>query len=192
MSYDGKALLDVGGLPQDLALDEAAGTNLFKLPLIGTIRDAGYRISAADTGKFESLTRHALFVDFALPGGWATLDGFSAAPRLTLEAGRFARGSEHRNFLSVGPVLRLTHARWPTRMFVDVGVSPTVIDGARYGDRDFGTSFNFSSHLGLGIRVGENADHVVKFRFEHISNGGIDDTNPGVNLIGVDFVFWTR
>lgn len=177
---------------QDLALDEPTGRNLLRLPLVGTIRDTGYRIGTVGTGNFEGLTRHTLFVNFALPGGWNTLNGLSAIPYLTLEAGRFTRNSQHRNFLSVGPALRLMQDRWSSRMFVDVGVSPTVIDGARYGNRDFGTSFNFSSHLGVGIRFSDRSDHFVKLRYEHISNGGINDTNPGIDLVGIDFVMWAK
>ena len=77
-------------------------------------------------------------------------------------------------------------------MFMDLGLSPTIIDGATYGDHDFGTSFNFTSHIGLGLRFGQSKNHVVKLRYQHISNGGIDEVNPGVNMIGIDVVLWAR
>jgi len=175
--------------PDNLALSDPAETNLFKLPLVGSLREIGYRVSSSDGGKFDALTRQALFANLELPWEWSGQNGFSAEPYLSLEIGRFERRSEHRNFISFGPVVRLTHQRWGTRLFVDAGLSPTAIDGARYGDRDFGTSFNFSSHLGLGFRFGAKENQFIKLRYEHISNGGIDRDNPGVNMIGIDFVF---
>lgn len=176
----------------DLTLSNPADSNLFSLPLIGNLREIGYRISSSNGNKFDALTRHALFVDVELPWEWSGQRGYGAAPYLSLEVGRFSRSSEHRNFISFGPVVRLTHRRWGTRLFVDAGLSPTVIDGAKYGGRDFGTAFNFTSHLGLGFRFGAKENHFVKFRYEHISNGGIDEDNPGVNMVGVDFVFWGK
>ena len=167
-------------------------SNLFTLPLVGTLREIGYRVSSSDGKKFDALTRHALFMDLELPWYWSGQSGFSAEPFLSLEVGRFSHGSEHRSFISFGPLVRLTHQRWGRRLFVDAGLSPTVIDGAKYGERDFGTSFNFTSHVGLGSRFGAKENHFVKFRYEHISNGGIDENNPGVNMVGLDFVFWAK
>jgi len=178
--------------PGDLELSSPAESNLFKLPLLGRLRDFGYRVSSSDGNKFDALTRHALFVDVELPWEWSAQSGYAAAPYLSLEVGRFSRGSEQRSFVSIGPVVRLTHQRWGTRLFVDAGLSPTIIDGAKYGDTDFGTSFNITSHLGLGLRFGATEDHFVKVRYEHISNGGIDEDNPGVNMVGIDFVFWGK
>lgn len=174
------------------ALDSRAEKNLFSLPLVGNLQSMGYRVTSSDGNNFDGLTRHALFLDFGLPWTWSGQSGFSVSSLLTLEAGRLRKDSEYRNFLSLGPVLRLTNDRWIKSIFVDVGLSPTVIDGTTYGDRKLGTSFNFTSHLALGLRFGENKDHTVKLRYEHISNNGFGEVNPGVNMVGIDFVFWSK
>ena len=166
--------------------------NLFHIPLTGNIQDFGFRLATADGGKFGGLTQQAFFVDFKLPWIWSPWTNFSASPKLTLETGRFNQGSENRYFASLGPTLRLANDRWRVPLFMDLGLSPTIIDGSTYGDREFGTSFNFTSHIALGIRFGRTRNHVVKLRYQHISNGSLDEVNPGVNMIGVDVVLWAR
>ena len=171
-------------VPEDLSL--------FRLPLVGYVEDFGFRVASADGGKFDGLTQQALFIDFRLPWQWSPWPDVSASPKLVLEAGRFNQGSENRLFASLGPTLRLASDRWRVPVFVDLGLSPTIIDGSSFGDQDFGTSFNFTSHIALGLRFGRTKNHVVKLRLQHISNSGIDDVNPGVNMIGVDVVLWAR
>ena len=176
--------LDIESAPEDLSL--------FHLPLTGYVEDFGFRVASADGGEFDGLMQQALFIDFRLPWQWSPWPDVSASPKLVLEAGRFNQGSENRLFASLGPTLRLASDRWRVPLFMDLGLSPTIIDGSAFGDRDFGTSFNFTSHIALGLRFGRTKNHVVKLRLQHISNGGIDDVNPGVNMIGVDVVLWAR
>lgn len=178
--------------------DERADTpvpedfGLFHIPLVGKIQDFGFRVATADGGKFDDLTQQAFFVDFRLPWTWSPWTNITASPMLAFETGRFNQNSQNRYFASLGPTLRLAADRWRVPLFMDLGLSPTIIDGSTYGDHDFGTSFNFTSHIALGLRFGRTRNHVVKLRYQHISNGGIDAVNPGVNMIGVDFVLWAR
>ncbi len=129
-------------------------TRLFSLPLLGMFESFGFRFATADGGKFNGLTQQAFFADFTLPWRWTTWKNVSIAPRLTVEGGRFESESEHRYFVSFGPSIRLISDARRVPLFVDVGISPTVIDGSKYGDDDFGTSFNFTSHVALGLRFG--------------------------------------
>ncbi len=181
--------LAAGGRSGTTLPDDAG---LFSLPLLGTLESFGFRFATADGGKFNGLTQQAFFADFTLPWRWTTWKNVSIAPRLTVEGGRFESGSEHRYFASFGPSLRLTSDVRRVPLFVDLGISPTVIDGSQYGQNDFGTSFNFTSHVALGLRFGRTKNQVVKLRYQHISNGSINNTNPGVNMVGIDFSFSFR
>jgi hypothetical protein len=181
--------LTAGGRSGATLPDDAG---LFSLPLLGTLESFGFRFATADGGKFKHLTQQAFFADFSLPWRWTTWKNVSVAPRLTVEGGRFESGSEHRYFASFGPSLRLTSDARRVPLFVDLGISPTVIDGSQYGQNDFGTSFNFTSHVALGLRFGRRKGQVVKLRYQHISNGSINNTNPGVNMVGIDFSFSVR
>lgn len=164
---------------------------LFELPIIGSLDSFGIRYASARS-NFEGLSQQALFADFRTPWAWSTWGETTTSLRLSLEAGRFLRNSEKRYFASFGPGIRIASDRWEAPLFLDLGLSPTVIGGSTYGDGNLGRSLNFTSHIGVGMKFGRTKQHEVKLRYQHISNGGLDEVNPGVNMIGLDFVFWGR
>ncbi|MGH8751665.1 MAG: acyloxyacyl hydrolase [Burkholderiales bacterium] len=45
-----------------------------------------------------------------------------------------------------------------------------------------GTAFQFGEHVGVGLRFGAHGIYDLGFRFQHLSNAGIKDPNPGINL----------
>ena len=172
--------------------DEIVGLFKVPLPLVGRITGLGFRGAAADGGQFPNLTQHALFVDFKLPWSWTGGTGMYAETRLTAEFGEFSDGDDNRLFGSLGPAIRLGNDDWRVPAYIDAGLSPTIINGSIYGENDLGTSLNFTSYLTLGLRFGRHARNRISMRYQHISNGGINSTNPGVNMIGLDIQLWTR
>lgn len=179
------------GYSRTLVTVDQEDTDIFHAPLIGNLSRIGFRTARADGGQFDNLNQYALFLDFSLPASWSPWRNVTADPRLTFEIGEFQDGSEGRGFVSLGPAVRFTNQRWRVPMFVDFGLSPTAIDGSRFEGRDLGTSLNFTSHIALGARFGKHNSHTVSLRYQHISNGGINNTNPGTNMIGLDFAFWS-
>lgn len=173
---------------QDLAPEDAG---VFRLPLIGELDEIGVRYATA-RGGFDGLTQQAVFATFRLPRVWSIGKATAVIPRIMVEAGRFELGSQHRAFASFGPTLRFASDGLQVPLFIDAGFSPTVIDGSIYDGKDFGTSLNFTSHIALGARLGRSNSQLLRLRFQHISNGGINDDNPGVNMIGLDFSFAIR
>ncbi len=165
---------------------------LFHIPLIGRITDVGFRVASVNGGQFDGLSQRSLFVDFELPWQWSPWQDTTVTPRIMLEVGRFDRHLEHRSFASLGPVFRFERNSWRLPMFLDLGISPTAIDRANSGDSDYGTSLNFTSHVAFGFRFGRNSNNRISLRYQHISNVGINSKNPGVNMAGIDFVFWSR
>ena len=164
---------------------------LFELPIIGSLDSFGIRY-ASTRSDLEGLSQQSLFADFRTPLAWSTWGETTTSLRLSFEAGRFLKDSEKRYFISFGPGIRIASDRWETPLFLDLGLSPTVIGGSNYGDANLGTSLNFTSHIGIGMKFGRTKRHEVKLRYQHISNGGLDEVNPGLNMIGLDFVFWGR
>ena len=165
---------------------------LFQIPLVGRITDIGIRMATVDGGQFDKLVQQSVFVDFELPWQWMPWQGTSVTPRLAFEFGQFKTSAEHRLFASLGPVFRFERETSRLPLFMELGFTPIVIDGSNYGESDLGTSLNFTSHVAFGLRFGRNKNNRVSLRYQHISNGGIDSTNPGVNMLGIDVVFWSR
>ena len=52
---------------------------------------------------------------------------------------------------------------------------------------ELSTRFQFGDHLGLGWR---SKQYDVSVRLQHLSNGGIDNPNPGVNFLQLRFQYW--
>ena len=49
------------------------------------------------------------------------------------------------------------------------------------GDR-LSTNFQFGDHVGFGLLFGEQSRYDLSYRVQHLSNGGIDHPNPGINF----------
>ena len=47
----------------------------------------------------------------------------------------------------------------------------------------FSTKFQFGDHIGVGARFGAANRHDLGLRLQHVSNGGIKNPNPGINLL---------
>ena len=114
-----------------------------------------------------------------------------AAPRALrahhteLAIGTIFTNTDNRLFVSVGPVWRFP-LRGPST-FVDVGFSPTLLSGSTFNGRELGGNIHFTSSLAIGARFGRQVDYSIAFRAQHISNGGINGTNPGLDMVGLTF-----
>jgi lipid A 3-O-deacylase len=71
------------------------------------------------------------------------------------------------------------HEHW--RPYVQAGFG---LIGTNLSMRHFGSEFNFSSNVGAGIQYFWDPCNALNFewRFKHISNGGINDNNAGLDM----------
>ena len=83
----------------------------------------------------------------------------------------------------VGPTLeyRLPADHWR----LSLGVQSTLFSDYENDSRNLGGPFEFTSHLGL--RWQSTPDWYLGVRVQHTSNAGIYDSNPGIDLLAVDF-----
>ena len=49
-------------------------------------------------------------------------------------------------------------------------------------DEDFDIPFAFGSHVGVGLRFGQRQQYELLYRYQHLSNAGLGDENPGINF----------
>ncbi len=70
---------------------------------------------------------------------------------------------------------------------VSLGISPSAATRAHYGDEDLGGWFYFTSYLGFNYRLGENLG--LGFHASHMSNAGIKDRNPGINIFALELSY---
>lgn len=55
--------------------------------------------------------------------------------------------------------------------------------------REFGSAFQFGTHVGAGIRFGDRRQFDLGYRYQHLSNGGIKNPNDGINFNQLRFAY---
>jgi lipid A 3-O-deacylase len=157
---------------------------------------------AADWGRLESVGFRAAFpsgesgkefneaeaaLNWLLPWSWDLGRKWELDSRIDLSVGWLGDDRVNAALGTLGPSLLLHRDGFP--LSLEVGFSPTLLSEHEFGTKDFGSEFQITSHIGVNWDVGEH----VRFsgRFQHMSNGGLFDHNPGLNLwaLGVSYLF---
>ncbi len=86
--------------------------------------------------------------------------------------------------LGVAPTLRLRPDQGRAAWFWEAGLGANVGNHVyRTVDREFSTSFNFATHVGIGVNLGARRQHELLLSVQHVSNAGIKQPNPGLNFV---------
>ncbi|QXL83874.1 acyloxyacyl hydrolase [Comamonas sp. NLF-1-9] len=140
-------------------------------------------------GSASSGGTHLLTLGTTLPwktSGWQLASG-TLSGHWDAYASRWNyRGVRHSGLWLLGltPVLRWTPDAGQAPWFVQAGIGITLMDHLyRKPGKAFSTAFNFASHLGVGLRFGEQRQQEVMLSVQHISNARIKRPNPGINLV---------
>jgi hypothetical protein len=124
----------------------------------------------------EDLQQYEVFAVYRLPWSWQWSSGLRLDTRLEITAGALTGGGDTGFVGSIGPDFVLTKAG----VAVGIGISPTLLSRSEFGVEDVGGTFHFTSHIRIGYRL---TDHwEFSYRFQHMSNAGIEEPNPGVDL----------
>lgn len=154
---------------QAQGLDVGEGVSLLKL---------GIRGGFSATDKDEDFEQYEAFVTYGLPWKWEWTPGWRLGTRLNASLGALDGGGETGVIGTLGLGLALSKAGIPLEL--NIGVGATGLSEDRFGEEDFGTQLQFTSHIGLNYQFGWNLE--AGYRFQHMSNAGIDEENPGLNL----------
>ena len=143
-----------------------------------SLKAADYRIAVAGD-KFEDTVQVAVAFKMRPPRRLR-------ANRLELAVGTISTSRDNSAFVSLGPVWRLPFKN--DAIFVDLGFSPTlIVGGTSFNGRDLGGNFHFTSSIAVGANFGRFDAASVSLRVQHTSNGGLGSTNPGIDMIGINF-----
>ena len=94
----------------------------------------------------------------------------------------------------VTPTFRLQQREF-TRIapYMDAAIGFHMLSDVRVSDRKIlGTNFQFGDHLGLGVRFGQRWRYDVALRLQHLSNGGLSKSNPGINYVQLRLAYHFR
>ena len=93
--------------------------------------------------------------------------------------------ASHPNIWEFGltPVFRFIKSSGWFRPYVEAGVGVRLLSHVRETqDRTFSSSFQFADMVGVGAQFGAHQNYQAGFRFQHLSNAGIEHPNPGINF----------
>ena|SRR5258708_6001543 len=148
---------------------------------------AGARYGFPTDGRSEGFNQAEAFVNWNLPWRWQLGRTWPLQSRLDFSAGWLGRERADAFVTTLGPTLVLGHEGLP--LSLEGGVSVTGISRDQFGSKDLGSLFQFTSHVGLNW---DFAPHLrLGYRFQHMSNAGIREPNPGLNLhmVAISYLF---
>ena len=113
--------------------------------------------------------------------------GWLQADRTELAFGGIEGNVGTSAFVSYGPVWRWQ--AFSPAMFVELGFSPTLIGDDQFSDDStLGGHIHFTSSAAIGRTFGGDRNTELSLRLQHTSNGGLDDINPGLDLLGFSLI----
>jgi hypothetical protein len=117
---------------------------------------------------------------------WST-DSRSVRIRLGLEASMGGWDPHGANSTLMGdigftPIFRIQGAG-PSGPFAEVGAGVHLLSRTQISDsKTFSSAFQFGDRMAIGYRFGDSMDSELAVRFQHYSNAGIKEPNPGINF----------
>lgn len=94
------------------------------------------------------------------------------------------QGPDHLLEFGLTPNFRLMPASTTLigRPYMELGIGAHLLSERNIGPRQLGSYFHLGSHVGLGLRFGADEQYDIAWRYEHLSNAGLHEPNPGINF----------
>jgi lipid A 3-O-deacylase len=116
---------------------------------------------------------------------------FSAATELVgtvLQAERVGGGQRTYAQLGLVPMLRYRFGAGRSPWFVEGGIGVSVMDRQlETPQKTQASEWNFSDNLAVGRNFGDRNEHELSLRWQHTSNAGLREPNPGFDLFFVRY-----
>lgn len=138
----------------------------------------GARAGFSDSRPREDFHQYDLFMTYELPWHWPLSLGWELQTRLNATAALLRAAGEEGLVLSAGPGLVV--ANDTHRISLIGGYSIGLMTEHEYRRHDLGGPLQFIGHLGVAYRLHRSVQ--VGYRLQHLSNAGIYDPNPGLNM----------
>jgi hypothetical protein len=118
------------------------------------------------------------FLDCNLPCSFELHTNYLMRFRLDFSAGWLGRSGDNAATTSAGPTLVFQRRGVP--LLLEMGAGSTLITRHDFGNKDLGGPFQFTTHVGVSWQATRH--WRFGYRFQHMSNAGLEHPNPGVHL----------
>lgn len=105
-----------------------------------------------------------------------------------LEASGAAPDLNGNAVVAITPVIRKSLGRvlsMPVELEFGIGVG--LLENRHFGQKDLGSKFQFEDRLGVRMQLSSGIS--MSLRYMHYSNGGITESNPGMDFINVSLIY---
>ena len=126
--------------------------------------------TASNPSQFE------LYASYQLPWRWGA--HWILGTRFNISLGVIKGAGDNSTIGTFGQALTLQKSGSPISL--SLGEDIALLSDDELGQDDFGGLIHFISHIDLNLRL--NRAWEVGYRFQHMSNAGLDDHNPGLDL----------
>lgn len=140
-------------------------------------QELGLRGGMDGTSVKESYSAGEVYYLHNLPYALELTPGTSIYTRFDAGVGYLHANSQTGSWVAVGVDAVLSTAGGLLEL--EAGFRPAWLSRDEFGQDDFGGAVQFSSHAGVALNFGR---FVVNYRFQHLSNAGLYEENPGINL----------
>ena len=145
------------------------------------LESAGTLVGLSQTKSGNNYYQAEAFAHWNLPWRWGNDTGLHWQPRLGISTG-WLHGWNKAAFIgTAGPRLSLGWKQVP--VFAEAGFGPTIMTRDKFGPTDFGSHLQFTTYGGLTWECGSHLS--LGYRYQHMSNGRLAKSNPGLNLHAV-------
>jgi Lipid A 3-O-deacylase (PagL) len=127
-----------------------------------------------DAGDFQQVD---VYAGRYLPWLWGFQNGLNFKPRVEASAGWLHSEGDSGFVGTLGPVIELRIRKFPVTL--EGGVSLTALSRSDFPQRNLGGWFEFTDHVGINWHITKQL--TIGWRYQHMSNAGIYQRNPGLN-----------
>ena len=142
-----------------------------------SIDEAGLRVGL-DAENGESFTSVEAIVYFDSPWEWEVGERLEIELETEASLGILDGNGTTAGLVHFGFAAFFELDDFPLRFVLSTG--PTLLSEDEFDDFDIGGHFQFTSAAGLDWEVMD--EWSLGYRYQHISNAGLEGTNPGLNL----------
>lgn len=133
----------------------------------------------------HNVNKYELGINFNTPLKYGNPDGWllRVQAEVTVAGWQSRGGTDSTNLAEFGltPILRLEKRGGYFVPFIEGGVGFRLLTHTHTSnEHDMSSAFQFGDMVGVGVSIGKSIE--TGFRFQHISNAGIDEPNPGANF----------
>ena len=149
--------------------------------------EAGIRAGWSFSDDKESFNQYDMVFNHRLPWRWVWGGSLQVDTNLTTSVGVLEGGRDAGLVGSAGFQFLFKRARGQCPLELRAGSALTLLSETKFGDQDFGGPVQFTHHISLHYWIMEDLNALA--RVQHMSNAGIYDDNPGLNLVMLGLVY---